>query len=165
MKEVYKNLWVGNEEDYEYRVKNQSGWAVVHACKEPYHRAALGYTGRGAPKNHSEYLFALRGNRLILNMVDADDPSYIPREIIDRALSFINENLERGLKVLVHCNQGFSRSPGIALLYLAKIGKFPKQSYVEAKQSFRSVYPDYAPAGGINGFCELNWKKYNLGAS
>ncbi|MDO9036420.1 MAG: phosphatase, partial [Methanoregula sp.] len=110
MIEIYPNLFIGNENDYETKVRQESGWCVVHACKEPYHREALGYSGRAAPKNHPEYLIARRGNRLILNLVDAPDPAYIPKEIIDAALAFISANLNAGSHVLVHCNEGCSRS-------------------------------------------------------
>ena len=39
---IYSDLFVGDQGDYEYQVKGQDGWAVVHACKEPYHRQLLG---------------------------------------------------------------------------------------------------------------------------
>src|ERR1035437_3624457 len=116
MIEVLSNLFVGSQDD-EVSIHGQSGWFVVHACKEPYHRQALGYSGRAAPKNHPEYLIARRDNRLVLNLVDADDPAYIPAEIMDVAVTFIHEHLSAGRRVLVHCNQGLSRSPAIAMLY------------------------------------------------
>lgn len=93
MIEIAKNLFVGNQNDYENLVKFRNDFSVVHACKEPYHRKALGYLGRGAPKNHPEYLIARRGNRLILNLIDVVDPNYIPEEIIFKAVSFIEEKL------------------------------------------------------------------------
>jgi len=160
MTEVHKNLFVGNEIDYDLTVKNQEGWSVVHACKEPYHRQALGYSGRAASKDHPEYLMAKRGNRLILNLVDADNPAYIPKEIIDEALSFIDEQLSNRQKVLVHCNQGQSRSPGIGLLYLAKEGIISNDSFREALNEFRAIYPGINMAGGMRGFLEENWKEY-----
>ncbi|MEX2409784.1 MAG: dual specificity protein phosphatase [Candidatus Paceibacterota bacterium] len=160
MTEIYNNLFIGNETDYELKVKNQEGWSVVHACKEPYHRQALGYSGRGAPKNHPEYLIAKRGNRLILNLVDADNPAYIPKEIIDESMSFIDEQLETGKKVLVHCNQGMSRSPGIGLLYLAKEGAINNSSFQKALVEFRSIYPGINMAGGMRGFLEVNFDNY-----
>lgn len=89
MIEVYPNLFVGNEVDAN-SILNQSGWFVVHACKEPFHRQALGYSGRAAPKTDPEYLIAKRDNRLILNLVDAADPAYIPKEIIDAAIDAIH---------------------------------------------------------------------------
>lgn len=116
MKEIYPNLHIGSQDDYENIVKHQDGWFVIHACKDPYHRQALGYTGRSAPKEHPEYLIAYRGNRLILNLVDAPDPAYIPKEIIDEAIKAIGINIVNH-KVFVHCNQGQSRSAVIGLLF------------------------------------------------
>jgi hypothetical protein len=58
MIEVTRNLFVGNNNDYNL-IQSESDWAIVHACKEPYHRNALGYSGQGAPKEHPEYLVAL----------------------------------------------------------------------------------------------------------
>ncbi len=133
MIEVYPNLFVGDQADYDDRVQQQEGWRIVHACKEPYHRQALGYTGRAAPQTHPEYLIARRGHRLILNMVDANDPAYIPKEIMDAALAFIYEGLTSGDRVLVHCNQGESRSPSIVLLYLAiYTDRITRSSFAEA---------------------------------
>lgn len=161
MIEIHPNLFIGNEYDYESQVRNEPGWCVVHACKEPYHRQALGYTQRAAPKNHPEYLIARRGNRLVLNLVDAPDPAYIPKEIIDAALAFIDDNLKSGSKVLVHCNEGCSRSAGIGLLYLARFTeKVPKGSFFEAEEVYRSIYPPYSPKSGIRGFMITNWKEY-----
>lgn len=161
MIEIYSNLYIGDQNDYEHTVKYQNNWLVVHACKEPYHRQILGYRGRGAPKQHPEYLIARRDSRLILNLVDADNPAYIPKEIIDAALDFIHEGLQSGMPVLVHCNQGQSRSPGIGLLYLAThTDRLPTHSYQEAETVFRTLYPPYNPAGGIRGFLTQNWNIY-----
>ena len=159
MVEVYPNLWVGNQESFTL-IHNQLGWVTVHACKEPYHRRALGYTGRSAPKSHPEYLVALMGSEMSLNMIDADNPAYIPKDLVDRALEFISDNLNKSLKVLLHCNQGMSRSPGIALLFLARNGKFSGLSYDQAKVEFQKIYPDFFPAGGMDGFCRFNWDAY-----
>ena len=161
MIEAYPNLFVGSEYDYEHYVKRQEGWYVVHACKEPYHRLALGYLGRAAPKGHPEYLIARRHHRLILNLIDTNDPDYIPKEVMDGALDFINEGLRSDHRVLVHCNQGESRSPSIVLLYLAVYtDTIPKASLSEAEAKFRKVYPNYNPKGGMRGFLQANWESY-----
>ena len=160
MREVAPNLFVGNAEDFETNVRHDDAWAVVQACKEPYHRNALGYTGRAVDKTHPEYQIARRGNRLILNMVDADNPAYIPKEIVDAALHFIKENLGTGKKILVHCNQGASRSAGLALLYLAVSGQLPNATFAEAEKAFTAIYPPCAMAGGIRGFLVQNWNTY-----
>jgi len=162
MIEIHSNLFAGDATD-ELKVRGQDGWAVVHACKEPYHRQLLGYTTRGAPKDHPEYLSAERGNRLYLNLVDANDPAYIPKEIIDRALVFIHEKLAEDLKVLVHCNQGESRSPAIGLLYLLQQTDILQRTSLEdATARFRQLYPSFSPSLGILGFLTANWKEYAL---
>lgn len=160
MIEIYPNLFIGIADDYEFKVKEQKGWSVVHACKEPYHRRELGYTSRAAPKDHPEYLIAKRENRLILNLVDAPNPAYIPKEIIDVALEFIHKELNEGYRVLVHCNLGESRSPSIGLLYLATyLQKLPKE-FSLAEDKFRQIYPSYNPGAGMRGFLTNNWTSY-----
>ena len=161
MTEIFPSLFVGYQGDYEYQVKGQDGWAVVHACKEPYHRQLLGYTTRGAPKDDPDYFFAERGDRLYLNLVDALDPAYIPREVIDKALSFIHEKLAEGLKVLVHCNQGESRGPGIGFLYLLRhTDVLPTSLLNDTLMKFHRLYPAFYPSRGISGFIAAHWEEY-----
>ena len=146
MIEIHPGLFIGDENDCEKIVGPQDGWRIVHACKEPYHRRLLGYSGRGAPKTHPEYLMAKRGNTLVLNLVDAADPAYIRKEIIDAALDFIHTGLQAGDRVFVHCNLGESRSPSIGLLYLAVYtDNLPRGSLIDAETEFRKLYPDYSP--------------------
>ena len=160
MKEIYANLYVGTVADYENSVKGLDDWQIVHACKEPYHRQELGYKTAGAPKNHPEYLIAHRKNRLILNLVDAPSPAYIPKEIIDAALAFIHQGLKDQSKVLVHCNMGESRSPSIGLLYLAIYTDLLSKSFLQAEQEFKKIYPFYSPGTGMRGFLSLNWDTF-----
>jgi hypothetical protein len=160
MIEVLSNLFVGSQDD-EASIHGESGWFVVHACKEPYHRQALGYSGRAAPKDHPEYLIARRKGCLILNLIDAADVNYIPAEIIDAALYDIHHNIASS-KVLVHCNQGFSRSPTIAFLYLLKHSDiFNGQDQQTSVQRFQKIYPPYTPAQGMADYVRLNWLKYS----
>jgi hypothetical protein len=159
MIEVHKNLFVGGQ-DHEASVRGQPGWFIVHACKEPYHRDALGYSGRAASKDHPEYLIARRPGRLILNLVDVPDVNFISPEIIDPALEAIHQHISSS-KVLVHCNQGMSRSPTIAFLYLLKFTDvLPRQSAQDDLQEFQKLYPPYAPAKGMADYARLNWQKY-----
>lgn len=161
MIEIFPKLLIGNEQDFELQVKNSEGWSVVHACKEPYHRQLLGYRGRGAPKNHPEYFLGIRGNRLFANLVDAPNPAYIPKIIIDECLGFTKIALESGNKVLVHCNKGESRSPSIGLLFLVQnTTTLPTDSLETAETEFRKIYPPYNPSPGIRGFMKMNWNEY-----
>lgn len=159
MVEVYPNLFVGDQNDYEMQVRRENGWCVVHACKEPYHRRALGYGTPGAPKDHPEYLCARRDHRLCLNMVDTPNPDFIPRELVDAALDFIHNNIGDN-KVLVHCNQGRSRSVGIAMLYLAAYSDELPADFGEAEVEFRRRYPAYSPGRGMRGFMQRHWAEY-----
>lgn len=164
MIEVMPNLFVGSEVD-EQRLRGQTDWFFIHACKEPYHRQALGYTGRAAARTHPEYLIAWRDARLILNVVDVDDPNYIAPEIVDAALDAINDNIQH-TKILLHCNQGQSRSPGIALLYLLKYTNLLVQKDMAAAiAAFRAIYPPFTPARGMAEFIRLNWHRYAPGVS
>lgn len=166
MIEIHQNLFVGHQGDYEYRVKGQDGWAIVHACKEPYHRQLLGYKTRGAPKEHPEYYFAEREERLYLNLVDVPNPTYIRKRVIDKALVFIHEKLVEGLKLLVHCNQGESRGPGIGFLYLLQhTDALPKTSLDDAFATFLQIYPLFRPGRGISGFIATHWEDYSSAGS
>ena len=160
MVEVSPGLFVGDQASYEREVKDRPGWRVVQACKEPYHRDALGYTTRGAPKGHPEYWVARRRDRLILNLVDVTDPSYFAPEIFDAALAFIHEGVEAGLKVLVHCNQGESRGPGVAMAYLAAFTDVLPDEFSEAEDVFRGLYPKFNPGAGMRGFLVEHWNVY-----
>ena len=154
MIEVAPKLFVGSQDDYEDMRHDCADWFIVHAAKEPYHRLALGYTGRAAPRDHPEYLIARRDNRLMLNLIDAADPAYIPRTIIEAALAFIAEAHSDCKPVLVHCNQGHSRAPSIAMMYLA-----PEldADFATAQEMFKAIYPEYEPAEGIRKFAEQHW--------
>jgi len=160
MIEIYKNLFIGNQDDYENDVKNNKDWVIVHACKEPYHRQLLKYSERGAPKNHPEYLYAERKNRLYLNLVDAPKSEYISEEIIDKTLIYIKYKLKENKKILVHCNQGMSRSAIIGMLFLASIGKFSGKNFENAEKEYKKIYFDYNPSSGVKGYAMINWDKY-----
>jgi len=160
MTQVHPKLFVGTEQDYELLVKDRPGWAVVHACKEPYHRQLLGYTGRGAPKDNPEYLVARRGDRLYLNLVDTEDPAYVSDVIVHAAIDFIGEALAAGKDCLVHCNLGESRSPSLGLLYLASVGAIPNASLPEAEAAFLKLYPAYRPKAGMRLYLAAHWAEY-----
>lgn len=158
MKQIYNNLYIGSQYDYENIVKYQDGWFIIHACKEPYHRQALGYLGQGAPTTDPEYLFAYRGDHLILNLVDAPTVDYIPKPIIDEAIKAIKINIQKK-KVFVHCNQGGSRSAVIGLLYLKAVHAI-SDDFVQAEKAFLQLYPCYSPGKGMRMFAMRNWTNY-----
>jgi hypothetical protein len=174
-REVLKNLSIGNEEAYNYaKLQNNcaDGYRTEHpefeeiatayvcAAKEPWHRQAIGYTGRACDKTHPEYLMARRGNELILNLVDAPKAEFFNKSIIDAALEFIEEQLNIGEKVMIVCNEGRSRSASIALLYLIKHGIIKGNTLEDCEAEFIKVYPEYNPGAGIRGFMKEHWREY-----
>jgi len=155
MIEVAADVFVGNAGDFEL-VRADLEWAVLQCAKEPWHREALGYTSRGAPKTHPEYLWAYRGNRLILNMVDAPQAVFFNPSMINEGLNFVEQALREGKRVLIHCNQGNSRAPAMALLYMKRAGLVDGH-YEQALAHFKTIYPDYEPGAGIDNYVKAEF--------
>ena len=160
MKEVFKNLFVCNQVDYENSVLPESEYSIVLAAKEPWHRSCLGYTGRAASKEHPEYLYAIRDNKLILNLVDAPKSIFFDKGLIDLALDFIDEELNGGKKVLIVCNRGESRSASLSLLYLIKHNLIKGDTLEDVEAEFMKLYPKYNPGTGMREFVKENWSYY-----
>ena len=158
---VYPKLFVGNQQDYENGTFTDD-YSFVLAAKEPFHRATLQYTGRAADKTDPEYLFARRDNKLILNLVDAPKPEFFDKRIIDTALEFIDEQLNAGRNVMIVCNQGESRSPSIAMLYIATkcLSEVGGVKFVDYEAVFMNTYPSYNPGAGIRAFMKQHWNEY-----
>lgn len=155
MEEIFPKLYVGDDEDYDKAKEN--GFAIVSCCKDgPHgHRAMLKYTSLGAPKN-KDYFFVRKGNHLVLNLVDSDDPTYIPEKVINPALKFIDEKLKAGDKVLVHCNKGHSRGPTVVMMYLRSIGDLPER-FREAYKIFKTIYDKFDPGQGMLFYARSHW--------
>lgn len=139
-------------------------WAIVHAAKLPWHKAALAHSGHAAPKDHPEYLVARRDSEfrseLMLNMIDVEDARFFHPDMIARALDFMSASLEAGTPTLCHCNLGQSRGPGMALLWLARNDPdYAGLSLVEGEARFVERYPNYGPRNGIRTVIAEGWPK------
>lgn len=63
-----------------------------------------------------------------------------------------------GAKLLIHCNQGQSRAPSLALLHLAKDrGRITDESYDAARTEYEDMDPSYSPGSGIAQYLRENW--------
>ncbi len=170
MVEVFENLFVGDDGDYRNLEKEYDplavcdqpvdGWAVVHACRDPYHRQLLGYTTRGAPKDDPEYYYAVRGNRLFMNIVNAPKAIFFDPDLIDVALLFITKKINDGFKVLVQCNEGKNRAPSLALLYGLQEGLLSCDELEDCEAEMLGLYPDYEPGKGMREFVAENHERY-----
>jgi hypothetical protein len=150
-------LYVGDDSDDQEAAKK--GYAILSACKDgPWgHRAALRYTTMGAPKG-DHYFHATRGKRMVLNLLDLEDPEFIKEDVIFPALKFINKHLKAGDKVLVHCNAGHSRGPTIGMMFLRTIGELPG-GFLTSEKVFRALYPKYEPKAGMRTFAREHWQQ------
>ena len=73
--------------------------------------------------------------------------------------TFMERTYERGWDVLIHCDRGESRSPSLALLYLARNHIITSSGYADAAWAYRKIDPYYHPGRGIAVFLANNWKK------
>jgi hypothetical protein len=155
MLEVYHNLFIGTGRDCFFTQKDD--WAVIHACKSPCHQRVLGYN-RSLPSDHPNYLTFEHGNHLFLNMIDSDEPLFMP-PLFMASLVFIEKHISNR-RVMIHCNEGLSRAPSLALLYLAKRAKvIDGGSYGAAAKDFIKLFRFYRPGRGIALYLELHWKE------
>ena len=153
MIEVYPNLYVGTDSDCFFDIRDD--WVVVHACKSPCHQRAVGYHGNLSPA-HPNYLILERGSHLFLNIIDSNTPLF-KLLLFNSALNFIDRYLPTR-KVLIHCNNGKSRAPSLALLYLAKHARvINSESYATAAKDFRAMFPSYQPGQGIQIYLSEHW--------
>ncbi len=151
-------IYVGNMEDSKY-IDNEE-WAVVHAT-QTFHYSLFGWnrTTNKPDKKHPNYIYYENENTLSLNWVDGG--AYLYKwsgiETFIKIMDFIDKWIDKK-KVLVHCDKGYSRSPSLCLLYLAKRNnRINNNSFDEARIEFEKIYPEYNP-GGIAEYIRTNWK-------
>ena len=156
MIEISERLFIGSLVDC--RVGDED-WAVVHACKSPCHQRAVGYHG-SLPNTHPNYLVLKEADDLYLNIIDPAVPLFKPPLFIS-FLEFAICQWELGKKVMIHCNQGESRAPSLAMLFLSKFKKeISSESFDAAKQDFQPKYPQYQPGLGIQIYLSENWNDF-----
>lgn len=159
MRKISENIYVGNQDDY-YSIK-LGEWAVVHACKDPFHKELVGYRGN-LPKEHPDYPYKEVKNRLALNLVDMENP-YDPNwynhylNVFIYTMKFIDRKLSEGKNILIHCNQGESRGPSIGMLYMAYKGFFEYKDYDYTKAEFLKLYPEFLPKRNITENIKACW--------
>ena len=153
MFETYERVYIGGNAACR---AGTDGLAVVHACKSPCHQRAVGYRG-SLPHQHPHYLTLIRNEDLFLNLIDPPIPLF-QLESFAAFMSFAQQQYDDGASVLIHCNQGDSRAPSLALLFLAKhLQVIPSDSYETAEEAFVALYRDYRPGGGIRSFLKDHW--------
>lgn len=129
---------------------NEKNWAIVYATQTVHYRILGWDRGINKPdKNHPNYIYYEKDNKLSLNWVDCAAYLYNWSRIdtFIKILNFIDNWISKK-NVLIHCDQGQSRSPTIGILYLAKRAKrISNDSYMDAKKEFMERCPHYLPGG------------------
>lgn len=150
MLELRERLYIGDLGDC---VEGGDGWAVVHACRHPCYRMAAASLQTAEPRGSALVV----GDDLYLDLIDPPQPLF---ELAPFAvfLDFAEQHRRRGERLLIHCNQGLSRAPSLALLFLAKrSGELPGSSFEAAREAFTARLPSYAPGAGILSFLTDRW--------
>jgi hypothetical protein len=156
MKNIIDRIWVGKQREVQKALND--GFTVASMTKEgpEGHRAIVGYTTLGATPG-KEYYYAKRGKHFAANLIDIDDPAFIPEEVINPALEFIKEHYYIGDKILINCEEAHSRSPVTCLLFLRAINEMP-YPFVRAEKIFRTLYPEYDPGVGMRSYARTHWR-------
>ena len=157
MKQVIPRLYVGSDADVPEAKKR--GYARLTAAKDgpDGHREILGYTTMGAPKG-KDYLFARDGDHAAMNLIDVDDPDFIPEKMILQGIEFAQEMWAQGKKILIHCNAGHSRGPTTAMMFMRSIGELP-QPFNRAKKIFKALYGPFDPGQGMLYTAHKMWNE------
>ncbi len=83
----------------------------------------------------------LREHGIELLHLPTQDQCGVSVPMLDEGVAWVNEKLERGLKVYIHCEHGIGRSALLALCVLVARGDEPLQALVRAKGARRKVSP------------------------
>lgn len=156
MEQIYDNVWVGDDTDYE-KIESNKDWRSVRMCKygPGGHQQTLGYSSLAAPKGKN-YLSVEAGNRIAINIIDMEDPNMIPFECIKLGLDYAKKQLEDGKKVLFACNSGHSRGPSTGLAFLRSIGDMP-HNFHKSETIYRTLYRKYDPGMGMRQQLRSHW--------
>lgn len=162
MIEIYKNVLIGNEQDY-YSIQHAPNWATLHCCKNPFHCTFVGYKG-SLPPNHPDYALKRIENEMALNLVDMDrfsvDYLDFNRNMFKASFAFLDEYRDKGYQLLIHCNQGESRAPTLGMLYAARLGAFEYADFESSVIKLRLLCPGYNPKQNIYLTVQSLWDDF-----
>lgn len=153
MEKVSERIYVGNAAQADFLLNVQSEkFAFLH-CAKTYHQKLLNYRGNLNSSNEN-YLLYIRGNRAALNLVDmnyiGDTYFDVTRDAFEKAFAFLDQQLEQGKSIFIHCDQGESRGPFVALLYIASKGEYNFADFDTSIELFKKDYRYFVPVSNKN---------------
>jgi hypothetical protein len=152
MRQVSSLLLVGDSVDASHGHR-----PLISACQTSHYRRC-GWNPANRPEpTDPRYLVHDDDGWLTLNWVDG------PKHLYDwggvetwrRAFGFLDRMAAKNTATLIHCDQGRSRAPTLALAYMVREGHLPAVP-ADAFTEFTRLYPDYQP-GGIWDWLTDNW--------
>jgi len=156
------DLYVGQVVELPKLLQNVSLWNFVN-LSSVWHRQYHNWD-HGSDSTSKCYVFHEDSGFVSLNWVDGPARYFDYQgegvQRVEKVLRFIKTSLNIGKKVFICCDQGQSRSPSVALLYMAVTGRLRKDTYQNAQVEFLFHYPPYKPGEGMKEFLEKNW--YNF---
>ena len=162
MIEISKNIFTGSEQDF-YSIQKEENWAVLHCCKNPFHCEFVGYRGN-LQSSHPNYALMRKDNRMALNLVDMNmfSEKYLDfnESMFREAFDFLDGYRTSGYKILIHCNQGESRGPTMAMFYATYIGSFGNTNFEDTVTEFKKIYPRYNPKKNIYMTVKSLWNNF-----
>jgi len=95
----------------------------------------------------------LRRHGIELLHLPTEDVCAIDDEKIDDGVAWVNARLDRGARVLIHCQHGIGRSALLALCVLVSRGDEPLDALLRAKDARRIVSPSPEQLFAFARFC------------
>ncbi len=132
-----------------------SSAALVHACKHPCHSNQVSGKGQVSPA-HPLYLAVEAPRQLFLNLIDPPRPLFRPESFLIFARWMAGQVLIDAA-VTIHCNEGRSRAPALALFWLAISGAIRNESFDTALDVYLGIDREFRPGRGIERFLRENW--------
>ena len=131
--------------------KQVEGWFTIHACKYPC------FIECGS----KDYLSHSDGTNLYLNMIDAGHPIYtkqiiniVEKWITDIVRKRVEENNDEAIQIMIHCNQGKSRSQ---LLRMWISSKMYGTTFEDEESDVIKNDETYQPSESLREEFKKNW--------
>jgi protein-tyrosine phosphatase len=128
---IVNNLWLGSQHDADELVRDNP--EKITAILNVRGADAYNPPGRDQAAEHPGKAY---------KWISADDDGAISPEHLSEALVWLQEQTDKGKRILIHCKHGISRSPAFLAAFMVESGI--SSSLEEAKatiQVHRPVYP------------------------